>query len=41
MLVKRRMPEGVWGMVPQRLSNKVKTGLFESQSPGVQVYTRR
>jgi hypothetical protein len=41
MLVKRRMPEDVWGMVPQRLSNKVKTGLFEPQSPGVQGYTRR
>lgn len=36
MLVKQGMPEDVWGMVLQRLSDKVKTGLFEPQCPEVQ-----
>jgi len=29
MLVKRRAPEGVYGVAPQRLSDKVKAGLLE------------
>jgi hypothetical protein len=41
MLVKRGMPEDVYGLVSQRLSDKVKTGLFEPKSPRVQMHTRR
>jgi hypothetical protein len=36
MLVKRGTAEDVYAVVLQRLSDKAKTGLFESQSPGVE-----
>ncbi len=41
MLVKRGMLEDVYGMVPQRLSDRAKAGLLEPQSPVVEVHTRR
>lgn len=41
MLGKRGMSEDVYGMVPRHLSNKVKTGLFELESPVVERHTRR
>jgi hypothetical protein len=36
MLVKRGTAEDVYAVVLQRLSDKAKTGLFASQSPGVE-----
>src|SRR5713226_6673853 len=36
MLVKRGTAEDVYAVVLQRLSDTAKTGLFESQSPGVE-----
>lgn len=41
MLGKQGMSENMYGMVLQHLSNKVKAGLLESESPVVEVYTRR
>lgn len=41
MLVKRETAEDVYAVVLQRLSDRAKTGLFESQSPGVEPHTRR
>jgi len=41
MLVKRGTAEDVYAVVLQRLSDTAKTGLFESQSPGVEPHTRR
>lgn len=41
MLVKREVPENVYGPVPQHLSDKVKAGLLEPESPGVEPHTRR
>ena len=41
MLVKQGMPEDVYGMALQRLSDKVKAGLLEPQYPVVERYTRR
>ena len=40
MLVKRGTAEDVYAVVLQRLSDTAKTGLFESQSPGVEPHTR-
>ena len=36
MLVKQGIAEDVYAVVLQHLSDKAKTGLFESQSPGVE-----
>lgn len=36
MLGKREMPEDVYGIVPQYLSDKVKAGLLEPESPVVE-----
>ena len=36
MLVKRGTAEDVYAVVLQRLSDRAKTALFESQSPGVE-----
>jgi len=41
MLIKRETAEDVYAVVLQRLSDKAKTGLCESQSPGVEPHTRR
>jgi hypothetical protein len=41
MLVKRGTAEDVYAVVLQRLSDMAKTGLSESQSPGVEPHTRR
>ena len=41
MLVKRGTVEDVYAAVLQRLSDMAKTGLSESQSPGVEPHTRR
>ena len=41
MLVKREVPENVYGTVLQRLSDKVKAGLLEPKSPVVEMHTRR
>src|SRR5215471_4570437 len=41
MLVKRGTVEDVYAVVLQRLSDMAKTGLSESQSPGVEPHTRR
>ena len=41
MLVKRETAEDVYAVVLQRLSDRAKTGLFASQSPGVEPHTRR
>ena len=41
MLVKRGTAEDVYAVVLQRLSDTAKTGLFASQSPGVEPHTRR
>jgi len=40
MLIKRGTAEDVYAVVLQRLSDTAKTGLFESQSPGVEPHTR-
>jgi len=40
MLGKRGTAEDVYAVVLQRLSDTAKTGLFESQSPGVEPHTR-
>ena len=41
MVGKRGAAEDVCAVVLQRLSDKAKTGLFASQSPGVEPHTRR
>jgi hypothetical protein len=41
MLVKRGTVEDVYAVVLQRLSDRAKTGLSASQSPGVEPHTRR
>jgi hypothetical protein len=41
MLGKRGMPEVVYGMVPQHLSDKVKAGLLEPESPVEESHSRR
>ncbi len=41
MLGKREMFEDVYGIVPQHLSDMVKAGLLEPESPVVETYTRR
>jgi hypothetical protein len=41
MVGKRGTAEDVYAVVLQRLSDKAKTGLFTSQSPGVEPHTRR
>src|SRR5262249_61179806 len=41
MLIKRETAEDVYAVVLQRLSDRAKTALFESQSPGVEPHTRR
>src|SRR5439155_16784236 len=41
LLVKRGTAEDVYAVVLQRLSDTAKTGLCESQSPGVEPHTRR
>ena len=41
LLGKRGMPEDVCGMASQHLSDKVKAGLLEPESPVVKGYTRR
>jgi len=41
MLIKRGTTEDVYVVVLQRLSDRAKTALFESQSPGVEPHTRR
>jgi hypothetical protein len=41
MLVKREAPEDVWGADPQHLDDTAKAGLLESQSPAVELHTRR
>src|SRR5438309_8524926 len=40
MLGKRGTAEDVYAVVLQRLSDTAKTGLFASQSPGVEPHTR-
>ena len=40
MVGKRGTVEDVYAVVLQRLSDRAKTGLFESQSPGVEPHTR-
>lgn len=41
LLVKRGTVEDVYAVVLQRLSDRAKTGLSASQSPGVEPHTRR
>ena len=41
MFVKRETPEDVYGVVLQRLSDKVKAGLPEPQCPVVELHTHR
>jgi hypothetical protein len=41
LLGKQGRAEDVYAVVLQRLSDKAKTGLCESQSPGVEPHTRR
>ena len=41
MVGKQEAVEDVDAVVLQRLSDTAKTGLFESQSPGVEPHTRR
>jgi hypothetical protein len=41
MLEKRGTVEDVYAVVLQRLSDTAKTGLCESQFPGVEPHTRR
>jgi len=41
MLVKREAPEDVWGADLQHLDDTAKAGLLESQSPAVELHTRR
>ena len=37
MVIKRKMSESVYGLVPQRLNDRAKATLLESQSPGVEL----
>ena len=41
MVGKREMSEDVYGMVLQRLRDRVRAGLPEPQSPAVELHTRR
>ena len=41
MLIKRGTAEDVYAVVLQHLSDRAKTVLFESQSPGVEPHTLR
>jgi hypothetical protein len=41
MLVKREALEDVWSADLQHLGDKAKAGLLESQSPAVELHTRR
>jgi hypothetical protein len=40
MVGKREMSEDVYGMVLQRLRDRVRAGLPKSQCPGVELHTR-
>ena len=41
MLVKRGLPEDVYGKALQHLSDMVKAGLLEPKFPVVEMHTRR